>query len=170
MSDQTVPPPRRGFTQSLSDEMPPAHPVVVGLDRSGVSALALRRAADEAAHRSAHLHVVVGGDAERNVEMAATDERELHALSSILRNQHVTVAPTDSLTPGALIEYCAEVGAALLVVGCDSEAGLDDLENPGTAHVLVDEAECDVLVVHAGHSADSRTAPSAGSVGGEGGI
>ncbi len=126
-----------------------AFPVVVGLNHSGTSALALRRAADEAAHRSTHLHVVVGGPAEESLESTGTDDREIKTISSILRNQHVTVHPIESATPETLLDYCQEVGASLLVIGCDASAESGELENPNTAHRLVDEAECDVLVVHA---------------------
>lgn len=149
MTDRNVPPPRRGFTRSKTEERTTAFPVVVGLNHSGISALALRRAADEAAHRSTHLHVVVGGPAEENLESAATDDREMHTISSILRNRHVTVHPAESATPGTLLDYCRQVSASLLVIGCDADAAPEGLENPNTAHRLVDEAECDVLVVHA---------------------
>lgn len=111
--------------------------------------MALRKAADEAAHRSRHLHVVVGGPAEESVESAASDDREMHTIWSILRNHHVTVHPIESATPETLLEYCRQVGASLLVIGCDADADPDELENPNTAHRLVDEAVCDVLVVHA---------------------
>jgi nucleotide-binding universal stress UspA family protein len=133
----------------MTEERTSAMPVVVGLNHSGTSALALRRAADEAAHRSTHLHVVVGGPAEESLESAAADDREMHTISSILRNHHVTVHPMESATPETLLDYCQQVGASLLVIGCDVDAGPDELENPNTAHRLVDNAECDVLVVHA---------------------
>jgi nucleotide-binding universal stress UspA family protein len=141
-------PPRPGFTQAMTEERTSAFPVVVGINHSGLSALALRRAADEAAHRSAHLHIVVGGDAQEAIDSSATDDREMHTIASILRNRHVTVFPVDSATPGTLLDYCKEVGASLLVVGCQPDTGPNELENPTTAHRLVDEAECDVLVVH----------------------
>lgn len=141
-------PPRPGFTQAMTEERTSAFPVVVGINHSGLSALALRRAADEAAHRSAHLHIVVGGDAQEAIDSSATDDREVHTIASILRNRHVTVYPVDSATPETLLDYCKEVGASLLVVGCQADSRPDELENPATAHRLVDEAECDVLVVH----------------------
>ena len=133
----------------MTEERTSAFPVVVGINHSGLSALALRRAADEAAHRSAHLHIVVGGDAQEAIDSSATDDREMHTIASILRNRHVTVYPVDSATPETLLDYCKEVGASLLVVGCRADTEPDELENPATAHRLVDEAECDVLVVHA---------------------
>lgn len=148
MSEPNVPPPRRGFTQSISEGRELAYPVVVGLNHSGTSALALRKAADEAAHRSRHLHVVIGGSAEDSLESTGADDREIRTIASILRNRHVTVAPIESATPETLLEYCREVGASLLVIGCDEGASSEDLENPTTAHRLVDEAECDVLIVH----------------------
>lgn len=148
MTDRNVPPPRRGFTRTTTRESSTVLPVVVGLNHSGISALALRRAADEAAHRSTHLHVVVGGPAEESLESAAIDDREMHTISSILRNHHVTVHPIEVATPETLLDYCKEVGASLLVIGCDVDAAPDDLESPKTAHRLVDAAECDVLVVH----------------------
>jgi K+-sensing histidine kinase KdpD len=141
--------PRPGFTQSMTNERASAFPVVVGINHSGLSALALRRAADEAAHRSAHLHIVVGGDAQSAIDSSATDEREMQTISSILRNQNVTVYPVDIATPETLLDYCTGVGASLLVVGCEADTDQGALENPATAHRLVDEAQCDVLVVHA---------------------
>jgi nucleotide-binding universal stress UspA family protein len=132
----------------MTEERASSFPVVVGINHSGLSALALRRAADEAAHRSAHLHIVVGGDAQEAIDSSATDDREMHTISSILRNRHVTVFPVGSATPEILLDYCREVGASLLVVGCQADTGPEELENPATAHRLVDEAECDVLVVH----------------------
>lgn len=147
MADQKTPP-RRGFTQTSPEERATAYPVVVGINHSGLSALALRRAADEAAHRSAHLHVIVGGDAEDALSSSATDDREMHTLSAILKNQHVTVYPVDRATPKTLLDYCKDVGASLLVVGCEPDTRSDELENPATAHQLVDAADCDVLVVH----------------------
>lgn len=142
-------PARPGFTQALTEERTSAFPVVVGINHSGLSVLALRRAADEAAHRSAPLHIVVGGDAREALDSAATDDREMHTIASILQNRHVIVYPVDSATPETLIDYCAEVGASLLVIGCEAGTGPDELENPATAHRLVDEARCDVFVVHA---------------------
>lgn len=147
MTGRTTPP-RRGFTQALSEEKVTTLPVVVGLNHSPMSTLVLLRAADEAAHRSAHLHVVVSGSAEESIASAAVDEREMHTISSILRNRHVTIYPLESADADSLLRYCRDVGASLLVVGCDDSAAEEDLENPTTAHRLVDEAECDVLVVH----------------------
>jgi K+-sensing histidine kinase KdpD len=142
-------PPRPGFTQAMTEERISAFPVVVGINHSSLSALALRRAADEAAHRSAHLHIVVGGDAQEAIDSSAMDDREMHTIASILRNRHVTIYPVDNATPETLLDYCKEVGASLLVVGCATDTEPEELENPATAHRLVDEAECDVLVVHA---------------------
>lgn len=142
------PPPRRGFTQTLSDDRVTTYPVVAGLDHSPMSTLVLLKAADEAAHRSAHLHVVVSGPAEESLESAAADEREMRTISSILRNRHVTIYPTEAAGADMLLAYCKEVGAALLVVGCDDSAADEALDSPTTAHRLVDDAVCDVLIVH----------------------
>lgn len=144
-----MPSPRRGFTQSLAEERKTALPVVVGITSSAVSVLALRRAADEAARRSVGLHVITGGPAEETLDSATTDEREMQAISSILSNRHVTVSIVDPATADALVEYCREVGASLLVVGCGDDSSPGELDHPTTAHRLVDEADCDVLVVHA---------------------
>ncbi len=148
MPDQNNPPPRRGFTQPVSERELVTDPVVVGLNHSGISTLALRRAADEAAHRSAQLHVVISGPVEESIESSAIDDREMQTISTILRNNHVTVIPIESATTDTLLEYCRKVGSSLLVIGCDNEASPDDLESPTTAHRLVDEADFDVLLVH----------------------
>lgn len=147
MPEQNIPL-RRGFTQSLTEESRAAHPVVVGITGSEMSALALRRAADEAAHRSVHLHVITGGPIEETLE-PTIDVREMHTISSILANPHVTVSIVHTATPEDLLSYCETVSASLLVVGCDTNSDPDELDNPATAHRLVDEAGCDVLVVHA---------------------
>lgn len=142
------PPPRRGFTQALSDDRVTTSPVVAGLDHSQMSMQVLLKAADEAAHRSAHLHIVVGGPSQESLESAAVDERELRTISSILRNRHVTIYPTEEAGADLLLAYCREVGATLLVVGCDDSAGDGALDSPITAHRLIDDAQCDVLIVH----------------------
>lgn len=165
MTGHRGPPPRRGFTQALSEEFVTTHPVVVGLSHSRMSTWVLLKAADEAAHRSAHLHVVVSGSPGVSIESAAADEREMQAISSILRNRNVTIYPLEDSDTDSLLAYCRHIGASLLVIGCDESAADEDLENPETAHRLVDDAECDVLVVHG----DSRHSHGE-SAGGEGGI
>lgn len=131
-------------------------PVVVGVTGSEMSLLALRRAADEAAQRSSPLHVIAGGPAEATLGPAARDAREWHTVASILCMPRVTVSTVDDTTPEALVRYCSEVTASLLVIGCNEYATRDELENPATAHRLVDEARCDVLVVHPRESASRR--------------
>lgn len=150
MIDNNNPPPRRGFTQSMAGERSLASPVVVGINHSPMSSMVLRKAANEAAHRSLHLHVVVNGSPDQSLEGAVVDDREVHIISAILRNQHVTVIPIEDADPEALLDYCKKVGASLLVVGCDARAVPGDLESPETAHCLVDGAESDVLVVQTG--------------------
>lgn len=149
------PSPRRGFTHwmvAVND----ISPVVVGVTGSETSLLALRRAADEAAQRSSPLHVIAGGPAEATLGPAARDDREWHTVASILRMPRVTVSTVDDTTPEALVRYCSEVAASLLVIGCNERATRAELENPATAHHLVDEARCDVLVVHARESVSRR--------------
>lgn len=140
------PTPRPGFTRGRPQL---AAPVVVGITKSATSILALRRAADEAAQKSAPLHVIVGGAVEEILGSATDDEREWHAVSSIFRNERVTVSVVDETTAEGLVGYCRQIAAALLVVGCDRTVGHGDLESPETAHQLVGTAECDVLVIHA---------------------
>lgn len=122
--------------------------MVVGVTGSETSLLALRRAAAEAAQRSSPLHVIAGGPPRAALASATEDERELHTVSSILRMPQVTVSIVDQTSAEALAGYCDEVGACLLVIGCDDRAPGTDLESPATTHRLLDEAHCDVLVVH----------------------
>lgn len=140
------PSPRPGFTRVRPQRVAP---IVVGVAASATSLLALRRAADEAARQSAPLHVIAGGPAEDVLGPTAHDEREWHTVSAILKNARVTVSVVDETTAEGLVEYCRQVAASLLVVGCDQRAGHDELEGPGTTHQLVDTADCDVLVIHA---------------------
>jgi len=150
-----IPSPRRGFTH-WTVAVSETSPVVVGVTGSETSLLALHRAADEAAQRSSPLHVIAGGPAEATLGPAARDEREWHTVASILRRPTVTVSTVDEATPEALARYCNEVAASLLVIGCNDLAAREELENPATAHHLVDEARCDVLVVHRRESVSRR--------------
>jgi nucleotide-binding universal stress UspA family protein len=147
------PPPRPGFTRSLPYRNAP---VVVALTESRISVAALRRAADEAAHRSSPLHVLTGGPAESTLAGVIDDARELHTVSWILRMPYVTVSIIDQTTPEALIGYCAQVGASLLVLGCDQDAVEDSLDSRSTARYIVDGARCDVLVVQVSEALSPR--------------
>jgi nucleotide-binding universal stress UspA family protein len=132
-------------------------PVVVGVTESETSLLALRRAASEAAQRASPLHVIAGGPPEVGLASVAEDERERHTISSILRMPQVTISIVDDTSPETLATYCMNVAASLLVIGCDDRAGEADLESPATTHRLVDEARCDVLVVHAPQGVGTAT-------------
>lgn len=122
--------------------------MVVGVTESATSLLALRRAAAEAAQRSSPLHVIAGGPLHATLVSLTEDDRELHTVDWILRMPQVTVSIVDQTTPEALVSYCREVAASLLVIGLDESATESDLESPATTHRLLDDAGCDVLVIH----------------------
>lgn len=139
---------RPGFTYVAEARARKQGPVVVVASESPGSVAALRRAAEEAAMHSVHLHVV---DATPSGPFVATrsdpsqeiEDRERAAALSILGNPHVTITRID----GSLAEYCQAVGASLLVVDhelFEGTSGPEGLLEPGMGWT---NQGCDLLMV-----------------------
>lgn len=146
------PSPRPGFTFVADRESRRAGVVVVVISEHPGSMTALLRAAAEAAHRSAHLHVVDIGPApgfEKSVIQAPEKVRDREHLSAltILKNPNVTIAHIDLTDRNDLVECCRSVGASLLVVDFEY---FKDASGPGGAlESLGDEhgVTCDLLII-----------------------
>lgn len=108
---------RPGFTYIAEARAREQGQVVVVVSESPGSVAALRRAAEEAAMSSVHLHVV---DATASGRFLATisepsqeiEDRDRAVALSILGNPNVTITRVE----GSLADYCQDVGATLLVV------------------------------------------------------
>jgi len=140
------------------------NPIVVGFDGSDHSLVALEGALTEAELRQAPLHVVHVVDISPailhlpgNVEVTTEDIAKARSESvwtkagelldaSPVQAQRITL---DGYAGDALVEYCEEVGAALLVVGTRGRGRLTANLLGSTSRVAVEHATCDVLVARA---------------------
>jgi nucleotide-binding universal stress UspA family protein len=138
--------------------------IVVGIDDGPTSVRALRRACSFAGTLDAELHVVfvshvpatvlaamsglptIGDDfaeAQRTTVWQQADP----ILSSC--SQPVTKLDLEGYPPDVLVEYAAEIGAGLIVIGSRGRGDLASLVLGSTSHRVVNNAPCDVLVVRA---------------------
>ena len=139
-------------------------PIVVGFDGSDHSVVALERALTEAELRNAPLHVVhvvdvspailhLPGDVEVTTEeiARARSESVWSKAGELLDTSPVQAQRInlDGYAGDALVEYCEEVGAALLVVGTRGRGRLTANLLGSTSRVAVEHATCDVLVARA---------------------
>lgn len=136
--------------------------IVVGVDDGAASSLALRRACDLAGRLDAELHVVfvshvpatvlaamsglptIGDDfaeAQRTTVWAQADPIVSACGGS------VTKVDLEGYPPDVLVEYAAEIGAGLIVVGSRGRGDLASLVLGSTSHRVLNHAPCDVLVV-----------------------
>jgi nucleotide-binding universal stress UspA family protein len=137
-------------------------PVVVGIDGSEAGFEALRHAAREAQWRGVPLHVVhvldvtpavlhLKGDQSINTrELAESDRIEIWRLARTvidLDTPDVIRVERDGNPGKALIAYCDEVGASVLVVGPRGRGRVTRALLGSTADETVKAAKCDVLVV-----------------------
>jgi nucleotide-binding universal stress UspA family protein len=140
-------------------------PVVVGIDGSEAGFEALRHAVQEAQWRDVALHVVhvldvtpavLHLEADQTIhtrELAESDRAAIWKLADpILADAETEVARVErDGNPGkTLIEYCAEVGASVLVVGPRGRGMMKRLFLGSTADAAVKGAGCDVLLVKEG--------------------
>lgn len=139
-------------------------PVVVGIDGSDHSVVALKRAMTEAGRREAPLHIVHVTDISPailhlpgNLEVSNEDIARARA-EAVWSHVDETLGSSSFETkrvdldgyPGdALVEYCEEVGADLLVVGTRGRGRLTSNLLGSTSRVAVEHAKCDVLVARA---------------------
>jgi nucleotide-binding universal stress UspA family protein len=137
-------------------------PVVVGIDGSEPGFLALEHAEREARWRNAPLHVVhsldvtpavlhlANNQAIRTRELAETDREEVwKRANELLEGSEVDVTTVNlDGNPGqALIAYCGEVDASLLVVGPRGRGRVVDALLGSTAQRVVKDAPGPVLII-----------------------
>jgi nucleotide-binding universal stress UspA family protein len=137
-------------------------PVVAGIDGSEESFNALRHAVREADWRGTSLHVVHALDvtpailhlsdnrAITTMDLAKSDARVIWERAEPI----LAEATTDTVRvdregdPGrALVAYCDEVGASVLVVGPRGRGKVRELLLGSTAKASIESSHCDVLVV-----------------------
>jgi len=139
-----------------------AGPVVVGLDGSDASLMALRHAVHEAGWRAAELHVVhaldvtpavlhLAGDQKISTrDLAESDREEVWKRATPILEEvdlEVVRVNRDGKPAAALSEYCDEVKASVLVVGPRGRGRVAEALLGSTAQAVVKTARCDVLVV-----------------------
>ena len=139
-----------------------AGPVVVGLDGSDASIVALDRAVLEAGWRGVELHVVHALDVTPAVhhlagnqkistrELAETDRDEVwKRAASILDGADVEVVKVnrDGKAADALTDYAKEVDASVIVVGPRGRGRVTKALLGSTAQGVVKSAERDILLV-----------------------
>ncbi len=137
-------------------------PVVVGIDGSEASLFALVRAIHEAGWRGVPLHVVhvlnitpavLHLAHDRTIttrELAETDREEVwrRAVPALERCEVSVVEVNREGDPGEILcDYAREIDASVLVVGPRGRGRLMDALLGSTAHTVVKDADCDVLVV-----------------------
>lgn len=137
-------------------------PVVVGIDGSEAGFEALRHAVREAAWRDVTLHVVHVLDVTPAVlhlkgnrtittrELAESDRAEVWQRAGQvvdLEAPAVSQVEREGAPGAALILFCDEVGASVVVVGPRGRGRVREALLGSTAHEIVKTATCDVLVV-----------------------
>jgi nucleotide-binding universal stress UspA family protein len=136
--------------------------VVVGLDGSEASLLALRHSLHEATWRGVELHVVhvldvtpavlhlAGNQRISTRDLAESDRVEVwNRATPILEAGGLEVVRVnrEGKPADVLSEYCQEVGASVLVVGPRGRGRVAEALLGSTAQSVVKSAQCDVLVV-----------------------
>jgi nucleotide-binding universal stress UspA family protein len=137
-------------------------PVVVGIDGSEASMVALRHAAREAGWRGVEVHVVHALDVTPAVlhlannqtintrELAESDREEIWKLARPMLDHSAAAVVKVNLDGGpgsALVDYAKEIGASILVVAPRGRGRVVDALLGSTAQSVVRDAKCDVLVV-----------------------
>jgi len=135
---------------------------VVGIDGSDASIVALGHAIREAAWRGVALHVVHALDVTPAVlhlandqaistrELAESDRDEIwkKAAPTLAKAEVELIRVNRDGNPGSVLcDYCQEVGASVLVVGPRGRGRVIDALLGSTAHDVVRQSRCNVLVV-----------------------
>ncbi len=135
--------------------------VVVGIDGSAQSLVALRRGIEEASARKAELHVVQVSDVtpailhlSGNVTINTTDLAEVKrrevwkAAAEIMRTAPPGTRAVDleGYPADSLVDYCAETKADLLVLGTRGRGRLASTFLGSTSMRSLELAPCDVLI------------------------
>jgi len=136
--------------------------IVVGIDDSRLSEIAVRRAATLAEQLDAHLKVVFVAHVPATVlaamsglptigdDFAAAQRADVwQGIEPILDGctQPVERVDLEGYPPDVLVEYANEQGADLIVVGSRGRGDLASLVLGSTSHRVANHASCDVLVV-----------------------
>jgi len=136
--------------------------IVVGIDDSRLSEIAVRRAATLAEQLDAHLKVVFVAHVPATVlaamsglptigdDFAAAQRADVwQGIEPILDGctQPVERVDLEGYPPDVLVEYANEQGADLIVVGSRGRGDLASLVMGSTSHRVANHASCDVLVV-----------------------
>jgi|SRR3990172_11856834 len=146
----------------LMPDSPGMGHVVVGIDGSEPSLRALAKAIEEAVLRRADLHVLHAVDMSPALlhlpDDVTVDTRDLvnehhakvwEAAQPLLEEAGIVVTRVDrDGSPGrALVDYCAQIDAELVVVGTRGRGWVTNLLLGSTAQDVVNRAGCDLLLV-----------------------
>ncbi|MEX2250932.1 MAG: universal stress protein [Acidimicrobiia bacterium] len=136
--------------------------MVVGIDGSEPSFRALAKAIEEAVLRRADLHVLHAVDMSQALlhlpDDVTVDTRDLadeqrsrvwEAAQPLLKDAGVEVVRVERDGPPgkAMVDYCAQIGAELVVVGSTGRGWVSNLLLGSTAHDVVNSGTCDLLLV-----------------------
>lgn len=138
---------------------PEERAIVVGVDGSEYSRLALKWAADEAKLRGSVLHVVFAGAGgpkevpgwyEAGSDQVAAGKAVVDDAVGLVATRHPSVVVRGEALewPGALALIDASVAADLLVVGARGKGGFKGLLLGSVSHQCIQHAHCPVVVVH----------------------
>ena len=134
--------------------------VIVVYDGSEQSEVALRRAIEEAGLRAAELHVVhvvdvtpavlhlAGGVTVNTTDLADARRREVWEKAAPLMDSGGPSRRVDleGYPADALLDYCREVGADLLVMGTRGRGRLASTFLGSTSLRALEHAQCDVMI------------------------
>ena len=137
--------------------------IVVGYDGSEQSDLALRRAIEEAGLREAELHVVhvvdvtpavlhlSGGVTVNTADLADARRQDVWEKAAPLLDSGgpITRVDLDGYPADALVDYCTEVSADLLVMGTRGRGRLASTFLGSTSLRALEQAQCDVMIAKA---------------------
>ena len=137
--------------------------IVVGYDGSEQSDLALRCAIEEAGLREAELHVVhvvdvtpavlhlSGGVTVNTADLADVRRQDVWEKATPLLDSGGTISRVDleGYPADALVDYCVEVSADLLVMGTRGRGRLASTFLGSTSLRALEHAQCDVMIAKA---------------------
>ncbi len=137
--------------------------VIVVYDGSEQSEVALRRAIEEAGLRAAELHVVhvvdvtpavlhlAGGVTVNTTDLADARRREVWETAAPPMDSGAPIRRVDleGYPADALVDYCREVGADLLVMGTRGRGRLGSTFLGSTSLRALEQAQCDVMIAKA---------------------